>query len=80
MRVIFQLQHSDNVLFHTECVIVLKPHFLSAAVGGDRPLRGSSQCRPVVVEVAGRIHLVLWRGNKRKQFEYKKLKKVTSII
>lgn len=36
-------------------------HLLSAAVGCDRPLGGSSQCRSVVVEVAGRIHLVLWR-------------------
>lgn len=69
MRVIFQLQHSDKVVFHIEGVIVLKPHFLSAAVGGDRPLCGSSQCRPVVVEVAGRIHLVLWRVNKQKQSE-----------
>lgn len=37
------------------------PHLLPAAVGRDRPLRGSSQRRPVVVEVAGRIHLVLRR-------------------
>lgn len=39
------------------------PHLLPAAVGRDRPLRGSSQRRPVVVEVAGRIHLVLQRGD-----------------
>lgn len=39
------------------------PHLLPAAVGRDRPLRGSSQRRPVVVEVAGRIHLVLRRGD-----------------
>lgn len=38
-----------------------RPHLLSAAVGGDGPLRGSSQRCPVVVEIAGGIHLVLWR-------------------
>lgn len=38
-------------------------HLLSAAVGCDGPLRGSSQRRPVVVKVAGRIHLVLRRAD-----------------
>lgn len=42
-----------------------RPHLLSAAVGGDWSLRSSSQCCSVVIEIAGRIHLVLWRDKCR---------------
>lgn len=70
MNISYQLWPCSSVteaLYHTVCVAaLLRPHLLSAAVGGDRSLRGSSQRCPVVVEIAGRIHLVL--QSERRQF------------
>lgn len=58
-----------EALYGTVCVaLLLRPHLLSAAVGSDRSLRGSSQRCSVVVEIAGRIHLVLRR--EKTVFEY----------
>lgn len=47
------------------CVHLPRPHLLSAAVSRDGSLRGSSQGCSVVVEIAGRIHLVLQREREK---------------
>lgn len=63
----FYLTSCTSIIFKRDEIQTLRekkrwrPHLLPAAVGRDGSLRGSSQSRPVVVEVAGRIHLMLQR-------------------
>ena len=51
---------------HSVCVCVWT-HLLSAAMGCDGSLCGSTQRRPVVIEVTGRIHLMLQKERERKK-------------